>query len=202
MVAAFGVDKVSRNPARFDLKKLTAINGVKIRRAGPGRVRSRGCCRSWSGAGLLASPVSDDAAASWWPPPRRWCRSGSATLVEAAELLGVPARRPTTTSSSTRPPRRRCCGAGREPVLDAAVPSLAELRQWTTADIEEALQAALVDGLGLKPRVAFGPVRVAVTGRTVSPPLFESIELLGAGADAGAGCGRPVPVWGAAPAMG
>jgi glutamyl-tRNA synthetase len=41
------------------------------------------------------------------------------------------------------------------------------------------LRAALVDGLGLKPKLAFGPVRVAVTGRRVSPPLFESLELLG-----------------------
>ena len=45
--------------------------------------------------------------------------------------------------------------------------------------IEAALRAALVDGLGLKPKLAFGPVRVAVTGRRVSPPLFESLELLG-----------------------
>ena len=50
---------------------------------------------------------------------------------------------------------------------------------WTAEDVQETLQAALVDRLGLKPRVAYGPVRVAVTGRTVSPPLFESIELLG-----------------------
>ena len=42
-----------------------------------------------------------------------------------------------------------------------------------------ALTAAVVDGLGLKPRVAFTPLRVAVTGRRVSPPLFESMELLG-----------------------
>ena len=45
--------------------------------------------------------------------------------------------------------------------------------------IEEALKSALVEGLGPKPRQAFGPVRVAVSGRTVSPPLYESIELLG-----------------------
>jgi glutamyl-tRNA synthetase len=50
---------------------------------------------------------------------------------------------------------------------------------WDTATIEAALRTSLVDGLGLKPKHAFGPVRVAVTGRTVSPPLFESIELLG-----------------------
>ena len=49
----------------------------------------------------------------------------------------------------------------------------------TPPSIEEALRAALVEGLGLKPRNAFGPVRVAITGRRVSPPLFESLELLG-----------------------
>ena len=53
------------------------------------------------------------------------------------------------------------------------------MRNWSTADIEGALRAALVDGLGLKPRLAFTPLRIAVTGRRVSPPLFESMELLG-----------------------
>ena len=65
------------------------------------------------------------------------------------------------------------------PVLDAALAALEAVRQWTTAHIEEALKAALMDGLELKPRKAFGPVRVAVTGSSISPPLFESLELLG-----------------------
>jgi glutamyl-tRNA synthetase len=64
-------------------------------------------------------------------------------------------------------------------VLSAAVTALSELATWATADIEAALRASLVEGLGLKPKVAFGAVRVAVTGRRVSPPLFESLELLG-----------------------
>ena len=55
----------------------------------------------------------------------------------------------------------------------------AGLEEWSTAAIQEALQAKLVEEMGLKPRNAFGPVRVAVTGRRVSPPLFESLELLG-----------------------
>jgi len=46
--------------------------------------------------------------------------------------------------------------------------------------VEQALRELLVDGLGLKPKTAFTPVRVAVTGRRVAPPLFESMELLGA----------------------
>ena len=63
--------------------------------------------------------------------------------------------------------------------LEAARSSLESLESWTTEDIEFALRRALIDGLGLKPRLAFGPVRVAITGRRVSPPLFESMELLG-----------------------
>jgi glutamyl-tRNA synthetase len=67
------------------------------------------------------------------------------------------------------------------PVLRAAEAALAEVEPWTAEAIEAALFAALVEpaGLGLKPRVAFAPVRVAVTGHRVSPPLYESIQLLG-----------------------
>src|SRR5690606_30613156 len=64
-------------------------------------------------------------------------------------------------------------------VVRAAEQSLTAVADWQAAAIEHALRSALVDELGLKPRDAFGPVRVAVTGRRVSPPLFESIELLG-----------------------
>ncbi len=65
------------------------------------------------------------------------------------------------------------------PVLAAALPALEALPDWTDSAIEQALREALVEGLGLKPRHAFGPVRVAVTGSAVSPPLFESMALLG-----------------------
>ena len=62
---------------------------------------------------------------------------------------------------------------------DAALTGLDALTGWTAPEIEGALKASLIDGLGLKPRKAFAPVRVAVSGRTVSPPLYESMELLG-----------------------
>jgi glutamyl-tRNA synthetase len=63
--------------------------------------------------------------------------------------------------------------------LKAATDALATLPGWTAPAIEQALRSALADGLGLTPRLAFAPVRVAVTGHRVSPPLFESMELLG-----------------------
>jgi glutamyl-tRNA synthetase len=64
-------------------------------------------------------------------------------------------------------------------VLDAAIPALQGISDWEHDAIEATLRSTLVDGLGLKPRVAFTPVRVGVTGRRISPPLFESMELLG-----------------------
>ena len=64
-------------------------------------------------------------------------------------------------------------------VVDAAVAALEGLGEWTTPAIEAALSGALVEDLGIKPRKAYGPVRVAVTGSHISPPLFESLELLG-----------------------
>jgi glutamyl-tRNA synthetase len=67
---------------------------------------------------------------------------------------------------------------GRE-VVRTSYDALDGLEDWSTAAIEAALREALVEGMGLKPRNAFGPVRVAVTGSRVSPPLFESLELLG-----------------------
>lgn len=63
--------------------------------------------------------------------------------------------------------------------LKAAVAALEELANWDSESIDTALRAALAEGPGLKPRTSFGPVRAAVTGRRVSPPLFQSIEPLG-----------------------
>jgi glutamyl-tRNA synthetase len=65
-------------------------------------------------------------------------------------------------------------------VLDAAIAALEDVGEWTTAKIEVALKVALLENLALKPRKAFGPIRVAATGASISPPLFESLELLGA----------------------
>jgi len=64
-------------------------------------------------------------------------------------------------------------------VLDTTIATLASMVEFTHVAIDETLRTTLVEGLGLKPRVAFAALRVAITGRKVSPPLFESMELLG-----------------------
>jgi glutamyl-tRNA synthetase len=63
-------------------------------------------------------------------------------------------------------------------LIDLVADSLAEVAPWSHEAIEAALRA-LADSAGLKPRDAFQPVRVALTGSRVSPPLFESAALLG-----------------------
>ena len=64
-------------------------------------------------------------------------------------------------------------------IVTAALEVIRGLEDFTTESIQAALSAALVEGLGEKPRNAFGPVRVAISGRRVTPPLFESMEILG-----------------------
>ena len=64
-------------------------------------------------------------------------------------------------------------------VLDAALAVLEVLPTWDDASLQAGLRARLVDDLGIKPKFAFAPVRVGVTGSRVSPPLFESMAILG-----------------------
>src|SRR5699024_4348407 len=64
-------------------------------------------------------------------------------------------------------------------VLDRSISVLENETDWTAGTLQSALKDVLVEELGIKPRVAFAPLRTAVTGRRVSPPLFESMEILG-----------------------
>ena len=73
-------------------------------------------------------------------------------------------------------------GFGRQLGLTEVYRGLSELEKvtiWTHDLIETALRSSLIEELGLKPRIAFGAVRIATTGSNISPPLFESMELLG-----------------------
>jgi glutamyl-tRNA synthetase len=75
--------------------------------------------------------------------------------------------------------REKILTADARNVLESTLAAVSDLPSFDHVSIEAALRAALIDDLGLKPKVAFGPVRVAVTGSRISPPLFESMELLG-----------------------
>lgn len=176
MAREFSLDRVNRNPARFDLRKLEAINGDKIRALSPDDLLPR-MTPVLQTAGLVAHPPSEEE--------QRLLEGGAplvqermSRLTEAGELLGFLFVDDAHFSVDPEAAARSLTPESK-PVLEAAYASLDSLGNWSGTAIEAALRQALVDGLGLKPKHAFGPVRVAVTGRRISPPLFESLELLG-----------------------
>jgi glutamyl-tRNA synthetase len=170
MVAAFDVVDVNANPARFDQKKADAINAEHIRLLDvddfTGRLRDYFDTHGHH-TGL------DDAQ---FAVAADLVQTRIVVLGDAWDLLKF-----FNDDEYTIDPRAAAkeLGADAGPVLDAAVTALDGLAAWTVADIEAVLKAALVEALGLKPRKAFGPIRVAITGSSVSPPLFESVQLLG-----------------------
>lgn len=175
MVEAFDVTRVSANPARFDLKKAEAINATHLR-ALPVEEFTERVVPYLAAAGLVAEPPTAEqqqTLAAIAP----MAQERMIVLSEAVGLLGFLFVEDVEIDPAAA--EKQLSGDGAVAVLDAATVSLRELGEWRTPEIEGALKSALVDGLGLKPRQAFGPVRVAVSGRTVSPPLYESMELLG-----------------------
>ncbi|RBY86346.1 glutamate--tRNA ligase [Blastococcus sp. TF02A-30] len=175
MVEAFDVTRVSANPARFDLKKAEAINATHLRALPVEEFVDR-VVPFLAGAGLVAEPptAEQDRVLRAIAP---LAQERMVVLSEAVNLLRFLFVDEVEIEAAAA--EKQLAGESAVQVLDAATTALGELDGWSTAAIEAALKAALVDGLGLKPRLAFGPVRVAVSGRTVSPPLYESIELLG-----------------------
>ena len=177
LIAAFDVANVNPNPARFDLKKAEAINGDHIRQLEVGEFTAR-TVPYLQAVGAVETPIS---------------AAQEAVLVEAAPLvqerIGLLGEAPgmlgflftDAASLAYEDDALAALPADTATVLDSAREALDRLPAdaWTHDQIEAALRGALIDGLGLKPRVAFGPVRTAISGRRVSPPLFESLAVLG-----------------------
>ncbi|MFV8052896.1 glutamate--tRNA ligase [Mycobacterium sp. 48b] len=171
MVAAFDVANVNSNPARFDQKKADAINAEHIRLLTPEDFTAR--LRGYLDAHGHDTGLDDAAFAE----AAALTQTRIVVLGDAWGLLKF------FDDDSYEIDEKAAAKELREeaaPVLDAALSALEAVGEWNTANIEAALKTALLDGLELKPRKAFGPIRVAVTGATISPPLFESMELLGA----------------------
>ncbi|MBF6146668.1 MULTISPECIES: glutamate--tRNA ligase [Nocardia] len=173
MVDAFEISKVNSNPARFDQKKADAINAEHIRLLDTGDFARR--LREFLTAhGHIGAEVDDRVFAA----AAELVQTRIVVLGDAWDLLKflfVPAEEFAVDEAAAQ----KNLGPDAAPVLQAAVAALDGVSEWTPPVLEEALKKALVDDLGLKPRKAFGPVRVAVTGSHISPPLYESLELLG-----------------------
>lgn len=175
MAEAFTLARVNPNPARFDLKKCTAINGDWIRHLGLDELVDR-----------LVPYLVRDGVVSDPPSPAEveliravvpLISERMETLGQASGMVGFLFIDEIVVDETDA---AKILGEHSSEVLASAQAALSALGEWNTEAIEGALRSALIDELGLKPKVAFGPVRLAITGRRVSPPLFESMELLGA----------------------
>jgi glutamyl-tRNA synthetase len=173
MVAAFDVTRVSGNAARFDLKKAEAINAAHLRALPVDDFARRVEPYLVAEVGPL-----DDAGRELLAAAAPLVQERSVVLTDAARMLRFLFVDESAFAVEPDAAEKNL-GPAAAPVLDAALTGLDAVPDWTAPAIEDALKASLIDGLGLKPRQAFAPVRVAVSGRTVSPPLYESMELLG-----------------------
>ena len=170
----------------FDLKKLDWINGVYIRGLELGDFASR-----------LLPFLEADGVLGDNPSLGELAR-----LRSVAELIQTRIAHLSEAAPLVRPffvgddmleiadDARAGLGDNAAEVLDAASAALSDLNDhgdgilgtggsWTAEKIETALREAIVEGMGIKPRFAFGPLRTAVSGARISPPLFESMEILG-----------------------
>jgi glutamyl-tRNA synthetase len=179
MVAAFDVHDVNPNPARFDQAKAEAINAAHLRLLAPEDFRDR-LVPYLHAAGLVPADSFADLAAD-----QQALLTAAAPLVqermtllgEAPGMLGF-----LFVDDDAVVVEEEARGALREEapaVLDRAIEVLAALEDFSPTAQQDALKAALVEEMGIKARFAFAPLRTAVTGRRVSPPLFESMEILG-----------------------
>ncbi|WP_299441564.1 glutamate--tRNA ligase [uncultured Phycicoccus sp.] len=170
----------------FDLKKLDWLNGVHIRALGQQDFASRLLPFLQRDGVLGDSPTLGELARL--EQVAELIQTRIAHLTEAADLVApfYVADDAVEVAEDARAQLKDDAGQ----VLDAAIAALQQLPDdhegvlgaeptFRAEAIEAALRAAVVEGLGIKPKFAFGPLRTAVSGRRVSPPLFESMEILG-----------------------
>ncbi len=163
------------NPARFDLKKAEAINADHLRALPPEDFLER--TRPYlQGADLVSDPLTDhQRSVLEFILPHVQPRVG--LLGEVPDMVAFLF----TADSDVviTEDARKTLGDNSREVLERALEVLHPLDKWSTDDLQDVLRVALVEGMELSPRHAFTPLRVAVSGRRVSPPLFESMEILG-----------------------
>lgn len=168
-VAAFSWSKVNTVGPIFDLKKLDWLNGHYIRSLTDDELADR----------ILAFETD------WQPSPAEADVLRRAVPIIQERLVLLKDARPqldylfaADDALTIEDDARAGLAENAADVLDAAI-AVAETVPFETDAIQAALRERIVEGMGIKPKFAFAPIRVAVSGRKVSPPLFESMEILG-----------------------
>jgi glutamyl-tRNA synthetase len=171
----FDVKSVNPNPARFDQKKADSINATHLRMLDPKDYEIR-VLRYLQSAGVLPSEPNQkdlELLSSLVP----LIQERVTVLSEAPGMIGFMFQK--SSELSLDEDALGSLPANAKEIIEAAISALNRLAEFNTAEIQAVLSAALVEGLGEKPRNAFGPIRTAISGRRVTPPLFECMELLG-----------------------
>ena len=168
----FTVEKVHSSPARFDMKKLEAINGDKI------RALTIDEFLDWSlpfltKAGVITGTADEIALVKLALP---LIQERIIMLSEVPAMLKFLFVKNFAVEADSV---AKITDDASKQVLQRCLKELEPLATWNHDSIEAALRSSLIEEMGLKPRIAFGAVRIATTGSTISPPLFESMELLG-----------------------
>jgi len=175
MVAAFDIHDVNASPARWDQKKAEALNAEHIRKLTLDDFAARLAPYLHRDGVLAAVPSASDLERL----------HAIAELVQTRVTVlseATPMVAPFYVDDDALPVAEDARAQLKDDapqVLDAAIATLESLESWRTADLEASLRAALIEGLGLRPKLAFGPLRTGVSGQRISPPLFESMQILG-----------------------
>lgn len=172
MISRFDLTTVSKNPAVFDPQKLEWLNGVYI--------------RGMSDDEFVASTlllVEEDLGRTLSADEREQFMEMVPLIKERTKLLPEVSDQVRFLFTNIDKYDEKSWSKVMDTpealvALDAALAALTPLDEWTIESIESALRQMLVD-TGLNARKGFQPVRVAISGSTVSPPLFESLAILG-----------------------
>ena len=177
LVGAFDVANVNPNPARFDQKKADAINASHIRLLEPADFKAR-LIPYLQSAGVLGSTVSD-AESAILDEAAPLIQERITVLGEAPDMLSFLFK--TTDEISIEDDARAGLPENSAEIALAAAEKLGSVDEsdFKTEHIQALLNDLLIEQMQLKPRVAFGPLRTAISGRRISPPLFESMQILG-----------------------
>jgi glutamyl-tRNA synthetase len=172
LVDLFTVERVNSSPARFDMKKLEAINGDKIRALTQDKFLEWALPFLTNAKVITGSSDEIDLVKRALPI----IQERIVTLGEIPAMLNFLFVKNFSVDPDEKP---KLAETGAQEVLKVALSKVEPLENWNHTAIEEVLRKALIEDMGLKPRIAFSALRIAVTGSHISPPLFESLELLG-----------------------
>lgn len=172
MAAKFTLERVSKKPSSLDYDKLEWINNHYIQAMGADAF-AEACKPYLEQAGYEPSEAVLDICKAAYPLVNERVKLMTEVVPMIAYLLDEEVE--LDEKSVDKVLRKE--GKGAKTAILEGVTVLSEC-DWTLESIEAALRG-LLEKLDAKPRFVFQPLRVAVTGNMVSPPLFESIELLG-----------------------